>query len=60
MSYPARVLSFTALLFVLLALFFLWFFRWDLRSYAVLQQEEGTEPRTFYLARIDNPNRELA
>ncbi|HVV50919.1 MAG TPA: 4Fe-4S dicluster domain-containing protein, partial [Polyangia bacterium] len=30
------------------------------RSYAVLQQEEGTEPRTIYLARIDNPNRELA
>jgi molybdopterin-containing oxidoreductase family iron-sulfur binding subunit len=29
------------------------------RSYAVLQQEEGTQPRTFYLARIDNPNREL-
>jgi Fe-S-cluster-containing dehydrogenase component len=29
------------------------------RSYAVLQQEEGTQPRTFYLARIDNPNPEL-
>ena len=29
------------------------------RAYAVLQQEEGTQPRTMYLARIDNPNREL-
>ena len=29
------------------------------RSYAVLQQEEGTLPRTSYLARIDNPNPEL-
>jgi molybdopterin-containing oxidoreductase family iron-sulfur binding subunit len=29
------------------------------RSYAVLQREEGTKPRTYYLARIDNPNEEL-
>jgi Fe-S-cluster-containing dehydrogenase component len=29
------------------------------RSYAVFQQEEGTQPRTYYLARIDNPNPEL-
>jgi molybdopterin-containing oxidoreductase family iron-sulfur binding subunit len=28
------------------------------RSYAVLQAEEGTQPRTYYLARIDNPNEE--
>jgi molybdopterin-containing oxidoreductase family iron-sulfur binding subunit len=27
------------------------------RSYAVLQREEGTQPRTYYLARIDNPER---
>jgi hypothetical protein len=25
----------------------------------VFQQEEGTQPRTYYLARIDNPNPEL-
>jgi molybdopterin-containing oxidoreductase family iron-sulfur binding subunit len=30
------------------------------RAYAVLQEEEGTQPRTHYLARIDNPNPELA
>jgi molybdopterin-containing oxidoreductase family iron-sulfur binding subunit len=29
------------------------------RSYAVLQREEGTQPRTYYLARIDNPNEDL-
>jgi molybdopterin-containing oxidoreductase family iron-sulfur binding subunit len=28
------------------------------RSYGVLQREEGTQPRTYYLARIDNPNEE--
>jgi len=29
------------------------------RAYGVLQAEEGTQPRTQYLARIDNPNPEL-
>jgi molybdopterin-containing oxidoreductase family iron-sulfur binding subunit len=29
------------------------------RAYAVLHAEEGTAPRTHYLARIDNPNPEL-
>jgi molybdopterin-containing oxidoreductase family iron-sulfur binding subunit len=29
------------------------------RAYAVLQAEEGTQPRTHYLARIDDPNPEL-
>jgi Fe-S-cluster-containing dehydrogenase component len=33
--------------------------REEARSYAVLNQE-GTRPRTMYLARIDNPNPELA
>jgi molybdopterin-containing oxidoreductase family iron-sulfur binding subunit len=35
--------------------------RWrqEARSYAVLH-DEGTRPRTMYLARIDNPNPELA
>jgi molybdopterin-containing oxidoreductase family iron-sulfur binding subunit len=28
------------------------------RRYAVMQHEEGTRPRTMYLARIDNPNEE--
>ena len=28
------------------------------RSYAVMHAEEGTRPRTYYLARIDNPNEE--
>jgi molybdopterin-containing oxidoreductase family iron-sulfur binding subunit len=30
--------------------------RADPRAYAVLQREEGTQPRTIYLARVDNPN----
>src|SRR5579862_6129563 len=38
MSYPARILSFTAFLIVLLALFGLWFFRCALRSYVVLER----------------------
>jgi molybdopterin-containing oxidoreductase family iron-sulfur binding subunit len=31
----------------------------EARAYAVLHAEEGTAPRTRYLARIDNPNPEL-